>query len=228
MRADVGDSVADRYAIDPGCGDSAPTSAARPAKCDGMSHTGNRVGSRVSSCSAHSLRAAASAPVVVSGFEFFLAHDAAVMSERVLMVCVGNICRSPIGEALWNHRLKQLGLPGTAASAGISARLGDPIHPVSAQLLQARGVPVEGQGSRPLRTAMLREADLVLVMEYWHKSTIERMAPFTRGRVYLLGHWQGFEIPDPMGEPESAFKSAFERIDRGVCGWLERLKIVGS
>lgn len=149
------------------------------------------------------------------------------MTDRVLMVCVGNICRSPIGEALWNHRLKESGMPAAAASAGLSARFGDAVHPVSAQLLREQGIIVATPGSRPLRTAMLREADLVLVMERWHKTSLERLAPFARGRIYTLGYWQGFEVPDPYGEPEAAFRSAFELIDQGVWEWLRRLNIAG-
>lgn len=149
------------------------------------------------------------------------------MSERVLMVCVGNICRSPIGEALWNHRLKQLGRPAAASSAGISARHGDAIHPISAQLLEEEGIEVTQHESRPLRAAMLKEADLVLVMEHWQKSALERNAPFARGRIFTLGHWRDIEIPDPMGAPESAFRTAFKLIDQGVGEWLRRLNING-
>lgn len=150
------------------------------------------------------------------------------MSERILIVCVGNICRSPMGEALWNHRRPQLGVAPTAASAGISARFGDEVHPFAANLLENQGIPVPTRRSRPLSTALLRESDLVLVMERWHKSAIEHMAPFARGRVYTLGHWQDFEVPDPMGEPEAAFRAVFELIDQGVSEWLRRLNIAGD
>lgn len=145
------------------------------------------------------------------------------MTGQILIVCVGNICRSPMAEALWNHRLQQLALPRQASSAGLSARFGDPIHPFAEQLLKQRDIAVPTRRSRPLSSALLRESELVLVMERWHQADIERMAPYARGRIYLLGHWQTVEVPDPMGEPATAFQEAFELIDRGITEWLKRL-----
>ena len=166
--------------------------------------------------------------MVVVIFPIRFGHHPVVMAERVLMVCVANICRSPMAEALWNYHQAKLGLAPTASSAGISASFGDAIHPVTASLLAEQGIAVPSRGSRPLSTALLRESDLVLVMEGWHKSAIERMAPFARGKVYTLGHWQGFEVPDLVGESEAAFRAAFEPIDQGVSEWLRRLTIAGQ
>ncbi len=145
------------------------------------------------------------------------------MRETILIVCVGNICRSPLGEALWNHRAAALGIESAARSAGLSARLGDPMHPTSLRLLQESGInPEREHMARPLRPAMLKEAELVLVMENWQRTALEKSAPFSRGRIFTLGHWQNVEIPDPMGEADEAFRLAFQLIDQGVGEWLRR------
>jgi protein-tyrosine phosphatase len=145
------------------------------------------------------------------------------MLERVLMVCVGNICRSPLGEALWNHHAAKLGRTAVAESAGLAAADGAAAHSLVKRMLTEHGVDLPGGPSRPLSLELLRQADLVLVMEHWQQRDIQRLAPFARGRVYTLGHWQGFEIPDPYNEPEAVFRSTYQLIDQGVRDWLAKL-----
>ena len=69
---------------------------------------------------------------------------------------------------------------------------------------------------------MLRDSSLVLVMENWHKSELERRAPFARGRIYGLGHWSQMEIPDPYGRSLEVFQQVYGLIDQGVNDWLTR------
>lgn len=147
------------------------------------------------------------------------------MFERVLMVCVGNICRSPLGEALWNHHAGKLGRAAVAESAGLAAADGVAIHALVKRMLTEQGVDPPGRPSRLLSLELLRQADLVLAMENWQQREIQRLAPFARGRVYTLGHWQGFEIPDPYNEPEAVFRSTYQLIDRGVRDWLAKLDV---
>jgi protein-tyrosine phosphatase len=151
------------------------------------------------------------------------------MAKRVLIVCAGNICRSPMGEALWNHRRMEFGIPTSAVSAGFAAIAGEAVHPVAKHLLLEKGIDLSGHRSRPLEPAMCREADLVLVMETWHKARLQRLAPFAWGRIYTLGHWQGYEIPDPYNASEATFRSVFQLIDQGVYEWLRKLdSVVGN
>jgi protein-tyrosine phosphatase len=128
-----------------------------------------------------------------------------------------------MGEALWNHRQMEFKASTSAISAGLAAATGHSVHPITRRLLLEKGIDVSDQRSRPLELAMLREADLVLVMETWHKAKIQRLAPFLRGRIYTLGHWQGCEIPDPYNASEAMFRSVFRLIDQGVCEWLRKL-----
>lgn len=145
------------------------------------------------------------------------------MLDRVLFVCVGNICRSPTAEALWNFRRQANGLAASGWSAGLGADVGREIHADANALLRQAGVDATEHRSQPLRTAMLRDSSLVLVMEGWQKTEIERRAPFARGRVYRLGHWSHSEIPDPYGCPQEVFQHVYDLIHRSVDDWLERL-----
>ena len=146
------------------------------------------------------------------------------MTERVLMVCIGNICRSPLAEALWNHRIGVgKDFSKRAGSAGLYARFGDVIHPHSQELLNRHGVPLPEEGSTPWSAVDLRSWDLILVMEASHREEIEQRSPTMRGRVFTLGHWSSFSIPDPMGKSLQAFEEVYQAIDQGVDEWIKKL-----
>ena len=128
-----------------------------------------------------------------------------------------------MAEAIWNHRLKAIGLPPSVSSAGLQARSGDPIHPSSAELLESAGISVPDQGSRPISSEIVRNHDLIIVMESFQKSEAEQRFPYLRGRVFTIGHWGGFEVQDPMGRSPEFFKGVYQHIDRGIGEWFQKL-----
>lgn len=145
------------------------------------------------------------------------------MFERILIVCVGNICRSPTAEYLLRHRLGD-GHAARIASAGLSAMTGYPIDPTSLLLLEQHGVDGRLHRAQQLDTALLRQSDLVLAMEKSHVAAIGRMAPEVSGKVFLLDRWSGGrDIPDPYRQRRSAYEHAYTMIDAGIGGWLRYL-----
>lgn len=79
---------------------------------------------------------------------------------RVLLVCTGNICRSPAAEIVARHRFA--GAPVVFVSAGTEAMLGQPVADPMARLLNSRGLPSAGFRSRPLTPRMVATADIIL------------------------------------------------------------------
>ena len=79
---------------------------------------------------------------------------------RILFVCVGNVCRSPLGERLLASRLEGRGVE--VSSAGVGALVGEPMTPESVQHVEAYGAKADGFVSRQLDPAMVDESDLVL------------------------------------------------------------------
>lgn len=150
------------------------------------------------------------------------------MVKRILVVCIGNICRSPTAEFLLRDRLRNAdGAQSSAqvASAGLNAMVGHPMEVMAAQVLREHGVDGAGHSARQLTLAMLHDADLVLVMEKFHLAAIARMAPEASGKAFLLGKWQDdTRIPDPYGQQRPAFDRAYELIERSVDTWLPHLK----
>jgi len=102
---------------------------------------------------------------------------------RVLMVCTGNICRSPAGERL-------LAVAGdesvSASSAGTGAVVGDPISPLMADLLTGVGVPVDGFAARQLTPQIIEDCDLVLTMASQHRRWVVDRVPGAVRRTFTL------------------------------------------
>src|SRR5690554_1830779 len=97
------------------------------------------------------------------------------MFNRILMVCVGNICRSPTAEYLLRHKL-----PGSATqvkSAGLGALAGKPADPTAQAILEEQGVDMSAHVARQISTGMANDADLILVMEPMHLNALYEIAP---------------------------------------------------
>ena len=143
------------------------------------------------------------------------------MINRVLVVCVGNICRSPTAEWLLRHRLRRDGV--TIESAGLAALVGNPIDPVAESVLAEHGVAVAGHVARQVSPELINAADIVLVMDKRHMSAVHAQVPHARGKTFLLGRWQNeAAVPDPYGKPRAVFEQAFTMIDTAVNSWLSR------
>ncbi|MFB8828546.1 low molecular weight protein-tyrosine-phosphatase [Azotobacter salinestris] len=146
------------------------------------------------------------------------------MLERILIVCIGNICRSPSAQALMKEALSRGNRTVKIDSAGLAAQVGLPMEPTArAVLLEHRHRPPEHKACQ-LNRAMLQQADLVLVMERRHIGSIYRIAPEARGKTFLLGKWQDeAEIQDPFRRDRTAFEQAYRQIRTAVEAWAVRL-----
>ena len=102
-----------------------------------------------------------------------------------LVVCTGNICRSPLGEAFLRRGLAADGAH-EVASAGTDARDGDPAMEGSLVAGAERGVDLAAHRARRLTVGQVRDADLVLAMERHHRDAILRAAPDASERTYTL------------------------------------------
>ena len=145
------------------------------------------------------------------------------MFNNILVICVGNICRSPMAEYLLRARLPaETG--SKVCSAGIGALVGKPVDDTALELLKEHGIDATAHRARQVTAAMLANADLILAMEEGHLKRLHDMAPQIRGRAFLFGKWQNNEpVPDPYRQQRPAFEHAFKLIDQATESWLKYL-----
>ena len=145
------------------------------------------------------------------------------MIRHILVVCVGNICRSPMAEALLRRELRGQD-EFTVESAGLGALVGHPASEYSVELMDEMGIDIKDHRARQIHPDMVREADLVLVMEAGHKRAIDDADATARGKVYRLCEWQDRDIDDPYRQPKAAFADALDDIKEGVASWAEKIR----
>ncbi len=145
------------------------------------------------------------------------------MIENVLVVCIGNICRSPIGEALLAVKLKSKYPTAKVSSAGLAALVDHPADPTSVALMSARGVDISAHRARQATPEIFFGSDLVLTMTTDQQEQIEQQYTSMRGRVHRIGKWGGFDVPDPFRRPQIIFEQALSLIEQGIEEWYERV-----
>ncbi|BDG09649.1 low molecular weight protein-tyrosine-phosphatase [Anaeromyxobacter paludicola] len=146
------------------------------------------------------------------------------MFTRLLTVCIGNICRSPMAEALLRAHLEAAGKPGVRVqSAGLAALVGRPADPLAQALLAERGIDLSQHRARQLTSSLVTGSDLVLVMDEEQQRAVEKLCPTARGRVQRLGRFGKFDVPDPYGGSRAHFEEALRLIDRGIADFARVL-----
>jgi protein-tyrosine phosphatase len=136
--------------------------------------------------------------------------------NRILMVCTGNICRSPMAEVLLARRLHDRGITAVVESAGIAALVGHGADPMAQALMGARGLDLAQHRARQLTAELLRSFELILVMETGQQRAVEASHPSARGRVHRIGRIGKFDVPDPYRQGRAAFERSLELIERGL------------
>lgn len=147
-----------------------------------------------------------------------------MMFRHILVICTGNICRSPAGE-----RLLRRALPGvTVDSAGVAGLPGHPADSMMQAVCEAGGITLDGHLSRPVTPAMLRQYDLLLVMEQAHIRQLTARAPEARGKIMLFSHWSGnvndTDISDPVGQDRQVFEQVYSQLGQAARAWAQHLR----
>ncbi len=144
------------------------------------------------------------------------------MFNSVLIVCVGNVCRSPMAEVLLKHRLTDQYKNIQIASAGLGALVGHGADVTTQDLMKKMDIDLSEHKAQQLNTQLISEYDLILVMEKGHINAVHNIAPSSKGKVHLLGKWSDFEIPDPYKQSQREFEVALELIERGIDEWIDK------
>lgn len=148
---------------------------------------------------------------------------------KILFVCLGNICRSPLAEAVFNQKLKERGLENQikADSAGTGDyHIGEDPDPRSIEVAKRHHVPISHKG-RQYAMEDARQFDYILAMDASnHRNIIHTSAAKPEG-LYLMRDFEpedkGADVPDPYWSSEDGFEEVYQILDRSLDAFLEFL-----
>jgi protein-tyrosine phosphatase len=144
------------------------------------------------------------------------------MDNKILIVCIGNICRSPIAERLFIEKFRENGKTPQISSAGLGALVDNPADAISQELMLTRGFDISKHKARQLTPELVFASDIIITMTTDQTKEVEKLYPGAKGRVYRIGHWGGFDVVDPYKRPKAIFEQAFALIEQGVDEWYKR------
>jgi len=144
------------------------------------------------------------------------------MFNHILVLCVGNICRSPVAEALLKKSLPEK----TVESAGLGALVDHGADATAAGLAEQAGLDLSQHRARQVTIDHLRRADLILVMSEGQRAQVRSLDPTAAGKTMLLSHWLPGkpDVPDPYKKSREAFVHVHQLLEEAVHAWLPRLK----
>lgn len=144
------------------------------------------------------------------------------MFDSVLVVCAGNICRSPTAEYVLKQKL--VGKNVSVSSAGLTALEGKPADAMAQQIALAHGVDLSAHQGRQLTSALVAQNAVILVMEERHLQDLCARYPQARGKTFLLGKWLGDkEVPDPYKQSREAFEHVYQLVESAASAWSKYL-----
>ena len=134
--------------------------------------------------------------------------------RTLLILCHGNLCRSPYLQAVIKRALPEM----RVESAGFMA-LGGPAPPFAVAVSARRGIDLSGFRSRPLVQAMVRGADLIVVMDDDQADRVHHYYGVPRHHIIVAGDLDPLPsstraILDPYDQPMAAFEASYNRLDR--------------
>ena len=139
--------------------------------------------------------------------------------NNILVVCVGNICRSPMAEALLKQRYPHKNID----SAGVGALVGHSADPAALEIMAKQEIDITNHVAKQIDEGLAKKADLIFTMSDSQTKWIEERWPFCRGKTFKLGHWQDKDIADPYKHEMSAFQTAYQDIVVSLEQWADKI-----
>ena len=135
--------------------------------------------------------------------------------KRLIFVCTGNTCRSPMAEGLLKALLGE-NPTWDIASAGVYASSGHPASPHAIAALREKGIELSDHQSQPLTPERIHQADLLITMTQSHCDAVLSIAPESKQKVFLLKSFGiaqcAADITDPFGGPFEVYRHTRDEI----------------
>ncbi len=154
--------------------------------------------------------------------------------KSVLFVCLGNICRSPLAQGIFEHQVRLAGLEKEydADSAGTSAwHEGEPPHEGSIRVAKKYGISIERQRSRPVHPKDAEIFDYIIAMDTANRESLLSEFRFPKSKVHLMRDFslsgqsgKDLSVPDPWGMRDDAFENVYAILNDAVAGFISQLR----
>ena len=153
-------------------------------------------------------------------------------SVAMLLVCTGNICRSPTAEGVMREIAKRRGLAGRVKieSAGThDYHVGEPPDPRTREHAAKRGYDLSAQRASQVGPKDFHTFDYILAMDRGHLRILESMAPENaKAKLGLFleasGKWKGEDVPDPYYGGTAGFEQVLDMVEEAAERWLDRIE----
>ena len=149
-------------------------------------------------------------------------------APRVVFVCWGNICRSPMAERVARQWFADAGVVAEVTSAGVSSEeLGNPIDRRARRVLEDAAYDAAGHRAHQISAEEIRTADLVIAAEHLHAERIRRLVP--DASIRLISEFDpeaapGDPLPDPWYGDHSDFLDTLDAIERSMPGIIDAVR----
>ena len=131
--------------------------------------------------------------------------------KYILVVCTGNTCRSPMGEAWLNHLLKQKGYEDYwVDSCGVYAAIGMGASGGAVRRMEQEGIDLSRHQSKPITEEMIDKAHLIFCMSPEHEHVILQTRPDAAEKIIVLN------VSDPIGYSDQVYDECFQNIAAGI------------
>jgi protein-tyrosine phosphatase len=145
------------------------------------------------------------------------------MFQSVLILCIGNICRSPVAEGVLKKMSDQHQLGLRISSAGVHAMVDEPAQPHSITVAQEHYIDITQHQARQLTTEIIEQHELILVTDETVRKIAMQQHSFATGKIKKIGEFRKKEIQDPYLKSKEHFDAMYVDIEMCLQDWLQKV-----
>jgi protein-tyrosine-phosphatase len=149
------------------------------------------------------------------------------LSKKIVFVCTGNTCRSPMAEVILRKLAHDRKVSVEVQSAGLAAFPGLPPAPEAVEACREKGMDLSAHQSQPLGKDLVLGSDVILTMTSKHKEMILKKMPALEGKVEQLSKFAGdgeVDVEDPVGQSVEVYRQTRDQLEELIQKSLDHLK----